>query len=143
MVQKYNSFHLTVGVKVVQQLKLSGSNVAEVNRLEEEEDELAAEVAKVKGGGGAVAQAGHLFEKVINEMEKKDRKKKEMEKVKYGDDDKEANHFTSFMSGARQPGQKPRTSALVNIRDWIEGIVAGLLLLNFFDILPLQQSSAD
>ena len=50
MVQKYKSFHLTVGVKVVQQLKLSGSNVAEVNRLEQEEDELAAEVVEVKGG---------------------------------------------------------------------------------------------
>ena len=36
---------------------------------------------------------------------------------------------TSFMSGARQPGQKPATRGLVNIRDWTEeGIVAPRLL---------------
>ena len=52
--------HLTVGTKVVQQLQLSGSDVTKVNRLEEEEDELATEVAEVEGGGGAVAQAGDL-----------------------------------------------------------------------------------
>ena len=43
------------------------------------------------------------------------------------------------MSGARQPGQKPGTRALVNIRDWREGIPG---LLKFSDILPLQQSFA-
>ena len=42
--------------------------------------------------------------------------------------------LTSFMSGARQPGQKPGTRALVNIRDWREGIPG---LLKFSDILPL------
>ena len=74
------SFHLTVGTKVVQELKLSGSNVAKVNRLEEEEDELATEVEEVEGGGGAVDQAGHLHQKKvkeeeIDEMEKKKEKR--------------------------------------------------------------------
>ena len=45
---------------MIQQLKLNGSDVAEVERLEEEEDELAAEVGTVESGGKAVPQAGHL-----------------------------------------------------------------------------------
>ena len=50
---------------------------------------------------------------------------------------------TSFMSGDRQPGQKPDTRGLVNIRDWTEeGIVAPILLW-FFDILPLRESDAN
>ena len=52
--------HLTVGVIIVQQLQLSGTNVAEVDRQEEKEDELALGVGEVEGGGRAVAQAGHL-----------------------------------------------------------------------------------
>ena len=43
------------------------------------------------------------------------------------------------MSGARQPGQKPATRGLANIRDWTEAIAG---LLKFSDILPLQQSFA-
>ena len=50
---------------MIQQLKLNGSDVAEVERLEEEEDELALAVLEVEGGGGAVAQARHLQEKVM------------------------------------------------------------------------------
>ena len=57
--------HLTVGLEMIQQLKLNGSDVAEVERLEEEEDELALPVLEVEGGGGAVAQARHLQEKVM------------------------------------------------------------------------------
>ena len=49
---------------MIQQLKLNGSDVAEVERLEKEEDELALAVLEVEGGGGAVAQARHLQEKV-------------------------------------------------------------------------------
>ena len=52
--------HLTVGVIIVQQLQLSGTDVAEVDRQEEKEDELALGVGEVEGGGRAVAQAGNL-----------------------------------------------------------------------------------
>ena len=52
--------HLTVQGQVVQQLELGGPDVAEVDRLEQEEDELAAEVGTVESGGNAVPQAGHL-----------------------------------------------------------------------------------
>ena len=54
--------HLTVGTKVVQQLQLSGSDVAKVDRLEEEENKLAQEVSEVEGGGSAAAQAGNLYD---------------------------------------------------------------------------------
>ena len=57
--------HLTVGVIIVQQLQLSGTDVAEVDRQEEKEDELALGVGEVEGGGRAVAQAGHLQGKDI------------------------------------------------------------------------------
>ena len=93
---------------MIQQLKLNGSDVAEVERLEEEEDELALAVLEVEGGGGAVAQARHLQEKV---------KQKLCREIK-----------TSFMSGARQPGQKPGTRGLLNIREWTDGISDILLL---------------
>ena len=53
---------------MIQQLKLNGSDVAEVERLEEEEDELALAVLEVEGGGGAVAQARHLQEKVKQKL---------------------------------------------------------------------------
>ena len=53
---------------MIQQLKLNGSDVAEVERLEEEEDELALAVLEVEGGGGAVAQARHLQEKVKRKL---------------------------------------------------------------------------
>ena len=88
--------HLTVGTKVVQQLQLSGSDVTKVDRLEEEEDELATEVAEVEGGGSAVAQAGDLLEKTerAKEMGETDRKRgireegrDEQQRVKYVDDD--------------------------------------------------------
>ena len=60
--------HLTVGLEMIQQLKLNGSDVAEVERLEEEEDELALAVLEVEGGGGAVAQARNLQEKVKQKL---------------------------------------------------------------------------
>ena len=53
---------------MIQQLKLNGSDVAEVERLEEEEDELALAVLEVEGGGGAVAQARYLHEKVKQKL---------------------------------------------------------------------------
>ena len=53
---------------MIQQLKLNGSDVAEVERLEEEEDELALPVLEVEGGGGAVAQARNLQEKVKQKL---------------------------------------------------------------------------
>ena len=40
MMKSGASFHLTVGTKVVQELQLSWSNIAKVNRLEEEEGKL-------------------------------------------------------------------------------------------------------
>ena len=99
---------------MIQQLKLNGSDVAEVERLEEEEDELALAVLEVEGGGGAVAQARHLQEKVMWWNEKQTRMKKSQK--------------TSFMSGARQPGQKPGNRGLLNIREWTDGISDILLL---------------
>ena len=60
--------HLTVGLEMIQQLKLNGSDVAEVERLEKEEDELALAVLEVEGGGGAVAQARNLQEKVKQKL---------------------------------------------------------------------------
>ena len=141
---KWKSFHLTVGAKVVQELKLSGSNIAKVNGLEEEEDELATEVAEVEGGGGAIDQAGHLHHKKVEEEEMDEMEKKNETKKRKEENEKvmmiEKN--TSFMSGARQPGQKPGTRGLVNIRDWMEGI-AFAVLLKFSDILPLRESFAN
>ena len=43
------------------------------------------EVAEVEGGGGAVAQAGDLYQ--MNEMEKNEDREKMEEKIECGDDD--------------------------------------------------------
>ena len=47
---------------------------------------------------------------------------------------------TWCMVGARQPGQKPDTRGLLNIRDWMVGITAAVV---FLDILSPRESLAN